>query len=169
MSRLRYILLNGLIAISAVLFVAIVALWMRSFVASDFFGWSTTHADWSLVIGRGRINLAWRESRQTLSPSFYHATARPAQEIRTYGDIGRLGVYLDRRTSANGARRWSLVFPIWPAILPFGLLSYWGLFPLARKRWRKLKHRCTVCGYDLRRTPEKCPECGTAPARKSAP
>ncbi|HEX4794366.1 MAG TPA: hypothetical protein VH370_11270 [Humisphaera sp.] len=168
MTRLRYILLNGLIAIAAVLFVAITTLWIRSFFVSDGFGWTTPRADWSLTIGRGRLNLAWRESRQALSPSHYHSIMRPAQTIRTYGDIGRLGVYLDRRATFSGARRWSLVFPIWPALLLSGLLAFCGLFSPATRQWRKLKQRCIVCGYDLRQTPEKCPECGATPARKSA-
>jgi hypothetical protein len=51
---------------------------------------------------------------------------------------------------------WSLliVFSVWPA-----------LWLAARHRVlaRRKRGHCPGCGYDLRATPERCPECGTVP------
>ncbi|MDB5329953.1 MAG: hypothetical protein JWP03_1104 [Phycisphaerales bacterium] len=48
---------------------------------------------------------------------------------------------------------------------PFAILpSFWVLAGLVRLRERhkhRLKGLCPICGYDLRATPDRCPECGT--------
>ena len=45
----------------------------------------------------------------------------------------------------------------WDAISQVG-----ALLKAAKRKWRSRSNLCINCGYDLRATPERCPECGTA-------
>ena len=53
-----------------------------------------------------------------------------------------------------------------PLLVPAGLLAIWPLAAGMRRganRWatrRRRAGRCPACGYDLRASPERCPECG---------
>ena len=55
---------------------------------------------------------------------------------------------------------WSVLIPLW---IPALLFSAPFLLPLPR-RWRRRKRKklglCLECGYDLRASKERCPECG---------
>jgi hypothetical protein len=51
------------------------------------------------------------------------------------------------------------------AVLPFVLLILIAFGDLRRRQTRADEGRCAHCGYDLRATPDRCPECGTMTKR----
>ena len=52
----------------------------------------------------------------------------------------------------------------WALGLGLASIPFWLPLSLRMERQRKLRGRglCPECGYDLRATPERCPECGLA-------
>jgi hypothetical protein len=54
----------------------------------------------------------------------------------------------------------ALVVPYWFIVLACSVLPMLGLRRLIRTRSRRRRGACLRCGYDLRGTPGKCPECG---------
>ncbi len=99
-------------------------------------------------------------------------------ELLPAGDAARRqwsGPWWDRRRISIGGRwdssLWScrtVLLPHWLTIWPALLLP---LIWTTRRgvQWRRERRRrnagcCVRCGYDLRATPERCPECGHVPA-----
>jgi hypothetical protein len=87
---------------------------------------------------------------------------------------GQIGITLASFGFAEGYTNGGTV-PQWDAFMTLGfpvellclVIAVWIVLRDVRAR-RDLSGRCAVCGYDLRGTPDHCPECGTAGAKPAA-
>jgi hypothetical protein len=177
--RLLRILLNAARRVSLALCLVLVAAWVAShFVAVGF--WHTPHG------GRWRVDAASQRGVLLLEvggyfdypdPSWdrggwWHAFSPGPLDTRA----GWLGVrVVTERVVLSPHRRgggrlrkmgWFETRRVTVAYGPLVLLT--GLLPLAqlirRKRAAPPRGLCPACGYDLRATPDRCPECGRAAA-----
>jgi len=138
--------------VSLLLCLATATLWVRSYWRMDFF--------FRVGVQNGEPAMPWfelgsgygRAGRKSLAT--YQVVEFYDWQHRTI-DLAR-PVQLPSRES-------SISFPIWlPGIL-FAILPSAWLITIRRRAKRGRLGLCRNCGYDLRATPEKCPECGTIP------
>lgn len=57
--------------------------------------------------------------------------------------------------------------PYWSILVASAILPTIRLARRMQRRWRRRSGLCPVCSYDLRATPERCPECGCVPDDQS--
>lgn len=125
-----------LIIFSLIGFIVSVWLWVRSYesVFVDTFGHSSSGHK-SLMLYRGNVSFT------------------------KYGPAPASSGVMPRESPAI----WTLRVPIWSIALLFGVvLPGTELALRLRRRRRRKMGLCIKCGYDLRGSKERCPECGTA-------
>jgi hypothetical protein len=183
--RLPRILWNAATGLSLGLCIAIAYLWGTGYLLGWEGAWEWFHSDglgytgcYAEVSGGG-IQLGWVRLRVSpnATPEFielYRKNRRSPTDRylrRTHGsdypDAGRGGRWSFGDTSRTDPpyieTRVHVIVPCW---LPVALTAMAPALWLNGRvrRWRNRKRGlCPDCGYDLRATPERCPECGRTP------
>ncbi len=65
-----------------------------------------------------------------------------------------------RWVGSGSSLMWRATIPLWIPTLFFAIMSWVMHAPVHRRRKRKKLGLCLKCGYDLRASKGRCPECG---------
>jgi hypothetical protein len=157
--------------LSLLLCVAASVLWVRSYRVSDIYCNYRAGRYRQVVSSRGQLQLAWGP---TSYPDATTWTSRPWPYIGVgTGPVPTLDWqflgFMSFTGTTNGVpRRFSELFaPDWSFAMLFGTLpAVWAVLRLRARRFAA--GRCPACGYDLRATPNRCPECGAMSAPQTA-
>jgi hypothetical protein len=168
-----------LTALSAFLCIAMGIFWARGYYVRDDFYWISPHGyrDYGAESTLGKISVSYSrlDSSHILdhaTSGFHYASERPLDLIKLMGypdyfRWGKMGffvhIYELHWTSGLGnvctGKDFMIGIPDWLLI---------GLFGVAPAIWivRHMHQQfppghCQKCGYDLRATPDRCPECGS--------
>ena len=138
--------------------------WLRSYLP----------ADWTVTARDGRVLVMFVEGswvnyvmpKGDRQPNVDLAWSRARSTPTTHWEV--LGFeYVSVR---NPSARCALLAVPFPAVaLPMAAVAAWSLYAMRRSRPRFLPGHCRKCGYDLRQSKDRCPECGTPPEPASDP
>jgi hypothetical protein len=87
--------------------------------------------------------------------------SRLFRQLRRKSDRSWLGFQYTTGSVAGYLDMRILAIPIWFPILLTTIPPAIWLISTRRQRRRKKSNQCLSCGYDLRASKDKCPECGT--------
>ena len=153
--------------LSLLLFAALAVVWVRSYLSGDKVGYrvgGTKREEISLSCFSGQLARS-RSVADVTGPAERGWFRDPREPHRPGYDMGGgFAGFEYRRVAHPGRWLWEFRAPMWAvagvlAAAPILQVARWGR---GRTSAGKL---CPTCGYDLRATPERCPECGTIPAR----
>lgn len=184
MLRLTRIFLACLTTFSLLVLISLSILWLRSYRHTDRLTSVSTTGQKSLYSRQGHLVLNYLHADWSNQPAsrfgikYDRDTPAPPSEdlmVRlllctsrgvTESFHERAGFALYQRNRPDGVQYVIAVAPFWALAAASGLLPLGWTVQRLRRRFfsRPVPGCCERCGYDLRATPQRCPECGHVPS-----
>jgi hypothetical protein len=165
-----------LAALSLLLFLVICTLWVRSYFFQEKLTWITVDGYRSVWTAEGSLEISLFQQQNSYKPN---ETAHPKYSSDTPNPPFNGLLILDYdyplatfdwqhagfawhqvRETRFGRLHASGFAPFWSLALLTALLPAIWTSLRFRSQTREKSGRCAKCGYDLRATPDRCPECG---------
>jgi hypothetical protein len=150
---------------SLLLCLATLALWVRSYwrydsadYVRDAVGWVSLHNLYGLV----QVTVIEAGTYESSVPRGFWRLSGPLPNYR----LGRGPLFGFHYLHSKNVR--VVTIPHWSLALLFAILPALHLRAAIRSRRLHRIGHCPRCGYDLRATPQRCPECGAVPAEAAA-
>jgi len=181
MIRLRRIFFPTITIFSLLSCAATTTLWIRSYRYSENLTWANAAGSRCLATAQGYAVLSlFNAGRIPYDPAWRHApkyqSDLPRPPFNYLLLLGGQGgdrdssyefagfAWHEKRNLPNQSLHAMAVAPFWSLALLTALPSLtWAATRLWPRRRRQTDdRRCAECGYDLRATPDRCPECGSS-------
>ena len=176
--------------VAAALLAAVVALWVRSYRTADVLLWQRWHDDAgsyrgafrTVTSGRGVIGIDFTDLTTAFpstasTESKFEWTRSDASGFRLPRETfwNRIGFgYVSSAQRTQGLRKSTVTTraywaPYWLAAVLASAVPARAMAVLVVRARRRRHGRCARCGYDVRFSADRCPECGAALPSRPAP
>jgi hypothetical protein len=167
--RLRRIIFNVMTILSLLLALAVAAAWASSYLRSDYVSYRlASNHTWVFVdSSRGRAAFGTEQLEYSTRWEKSRWAHKPLSQLDHLGrEHAFMGIrWIQLFVPDNwGYRKNSTSIPHAYFLLLFVALPAIRIYRSIRRRLVLAGH-CRVCGYDLRATHDRCPECGTVPKK----
>jgi hypothetical protein len=132
----------------------VVLLWCRGMFVKDFVRWDDAP-------GGGLFIESYPHHVQVYSPGWISSFMPGLNLALGFDPPPARPEHLELRWSAD-EYSWGVWVPHWLLVLILAPLPCWHFAMAWRRRRRRQTGLCPSCGYDLRASPDRCPECGLA-------
>ena len=187
---MRSRIFTGIALLSLLLCIGSLVLWGRSYFGTDYVEYQQLVDESTLSVVYQSKRLGWTRGQVHIGmgrrSSYWRDGQAPLETKGGYWYIGRLGSgHYDWESMQGAGSIWNrlgfvsystgfissfaessergVAVPAWIPVVVLAVMPALWLRSIVRRRRILAAGRCVRCGYDLRATPERCPECGLVP------